>query len=124
MLQKYYRPVVSTLSAEIVLSRLDAEDRAFVERFVELVREHFGSRLKDLRLFGSKVRGDDHSESDIDVLILVDGGAWADVEAALDLAGSVSGKIQPEVFDFDQYHSPKSRATGFYKEMRKESVRL
>lgn len=32
--------------------------------------------------------------------------------------------ILPHVADFDAYHAPISRASGFYKEMRRESVRL
>jgi hypothetical protein len=39
--------------------------------FRDQLRARFGDRLSDLRLFGSKVRGDDHDESDIDLLVLL-----------------------------------------------------
>jgi hypothetical protein len=40
------------------------------------------------------------------------------------LARSISPWLLAHVSDFDAYHARKSRATGFYKEMRTESVRL
>ncbi|MGI9120031.1 MAG: nucleotidyltransferase domain-containing protein [Acidimicrobiales bacterium] len=80
--------------------------------------------MRDLRLFGSKVRGDDHDESDIDVLVLIEG---CDYQTSADigvLARSISSWLSPLASDFDAYHRPSSRASGFYQEMRNESVRL
>lgn len=75
-------------------------------------------------MFGSRVRGDAHEESDIDLLVLVDGLDEPTRRAVIDLAYAISGWLSPVVADFERYHSPRSRATGFYQEMRKESVRL
>lgn len=36
------------------------------------LRDRFGPRLADLRLFGSRARGEGHDESDLDVLVAVD----------------------------------------------------
>lgn len=116
--------MVSSVTAEEALSRLDPTERAWVEEFRHRVRERYGERIRDLRLFGSKVRGDDHDTSDVDLLVLVDDldtDTWRDI---LRMAGSVSVWLDAKVLDFEGYHEPKSRATGFYKEMRKESVRL
>ncbi len=60
--------MVSPVPAEEVLARLDPAERGWVEEFRTAVRARYGARVRDLRLFGSKVRGDDHDESDIDVL--------------------------------------------------------
>lgn len=88
------------------------------------LHEMLGPRLRDLRLFGSKVRGDDRDESDIDVLVLVDGLDTDTSSAIIDLAQAVNPMLAPVVEEFEQYHAPISRATGFYKELRKESVQL
>ncbi len=116
--------MVSPVPVEEVLASLKPEDRRSVEAFRDAARRHFGPRLRDLRLFGSKVRGDDHDESDIDVLVLLDGCDTQDRHAVWDLAGSIDLTLMPVTSDFETYHAPRSRASGFYEELRKESVRL
>lgn len=118
--------VVSAIPAEVILARLAHDDRRAVVEFRDELRRMLGPRLRDLRLYGSKVRGDDHEESDIDVLVLLDAKDWPTWEAIVDLASSISTStwISPRVIAFDDYHAPSSRATGFYKELRRESVKL
>lgn len=95
-----------------------------MDEFRSRLREMLGPRLRDLRIYGSKVRGTSDPESDIDLLVLVealDPATWGEV---VDLALSVSPVLSPHVDDYDGYHEPRSRASGFYKEIRRESVRL
>jgi len=40
--------------------------------FAREVRRRLGTHLKDLRLFGSRARGDAHPHSDYDMLVIVD----------------------------------------------------
>lgn len=116
--------MVSEVGAEEALGRLSPDERAWVCEFRERLRAELGPRLRDLRLFGSKARGDDHPESDIDLLVLVDQLDWPTWLAVSDLASEISSWLQPVTVDFEKYHAPRSRATGFYEEMRKESIRL
>lgn len=116
--------MVSGSAAEVVLARLADQDRRAVERFRDELRRRFGARLRDLRLYGSKVRGDDHRESDIDLLVLLDAVDWPTERVIIDLAGDVDPRLAPAIDAFDRYHAPPSRATGYYREMRRESVRL
>lgn len=118
------RVMVSSISAEEALARLDPEERTWVEAFRDRVRRELGERLRDLRLYGSKARGDWHEESDIDLLVLVEGLDEEARDQIWVIAHDISPWLMPVVADFDRYHRPVSRATGFYKEMRKESVRL
>ncbi len=55
------------------------------------LREVFGERLVELRLFGSYARGEAHEDSDVDVLVLIDG--LTDLEIAV-AAGEVAPIIQ------------------------------
>ena len=116
--------MVSSVRAEEALARLDPAERRAVEELRDRLRAEYGPRLRDLRLFGSKVRGDDHDESDIDVLVLIDGCDPSTFRDVVHLAYSISSSLSPLVSDFDSYHSPISRASGLYRELRKESVRL
>jgi predicted nucleotidyltransferase len=47
--------------------------RAALDRFRAALERRFGSRLRELVLFGSHARGDAHEESDVDVLVVVEG---------------------------------------------------
>jgi predicted nucleotidyltransferase len=116
--------VVSPVPADEVLSRLVPTERRWVEEFRDAVRARWGERVRDMRIYGSKVRGDDHDESDIDVLVLVQDNDQATSMAIWELASSISLWLSPMVMDFERYHLPISRASGFYEEMRRESVRL
>jgi hypothetical protein len=40
------------------------------------------------------------------------------------IAFDVNPWIRRSVRDYEQYHAPRTRATGLYKELRKESIRL
>lgn len=116
--------MVSPVPAAEVLARLDADERRWITDLRRELRDRFGERLRDLRLFGSKVRGDAHEESDIDVLVLLDGCTRDDRNAVWDLAWTISTVLMPVISDYETYHAPRSRASGFYEEMRRESVRL
>lgn len=120
--------MVSSVTAVEALGRMRPRNRAIVETFRDQVREMLGPRLRDLRLFGSMARGDHHDESDIDVLVLVESLDRETNAAVGDLAHEIGYRggrfLAAVVCDFDTYHSPKSRATGFYESMRRESVRL
>lgn len=116
--------VVSPVPTDEVLARLSPDERRWVEDFRDTLRRRYGERVRDLRLFGSKVRGDDHDESDVDILVLVEGCDLAVTLDIVDAATRISTWLSPSVFDFDRYHQPSSRASGFYQEMRHQSVRL
>ena len=116
--------MVSGVTPEEALSRLGDAERRWVEEFRDRSRATLGARLRDLRLFGSKFRGEPHDESDIDILVLVDGLDTGTRRRIVDLAYSISPWLSPLVEDFDAYHAPNSRATGIYREIRRDSARL
>jgi hypothetical protein len=53
--------------------RLSAQERGLLDAFALELRERFGPRLRALTLFGSRARGAGRGDSDLDVLVLVDG---------------------------------------------------
>ena len=52
---------------------LRVDERNALTEYAALVRRRFGERVRDLRLFGSRARGEGHEDSDLDVLVVVDG---------------------------------------------------
>ena len=53
------------------------------------LRQAFGERLKELRLFGSYAREEARPDSDVDVFVAIDGLTHADRGLAFDLAYDV-----------------------------------
>ena len=54
------------------------------------LRIAFGERLREVRLFGSYARGEAHEESDVDVLVLVDGLDATEIAVASDITSRVA----------------------------------
>lgn len=50
---------------------LEHADRQIGQHFVEALREQFGEELLFVVVFGSKARGDDDEESDMDLLVVL-----------------------------------------------------
>lgn len=117
-------PVASVKSSEEALARLGPRQRRWVEEFRDRLRASLGDRLRDLRLFGSHARGEANTESDIDLLVLVDGFDEETWRSVIDMAHAISPWLSPMIEDFERYHAPRSRATGIYQDIRRESVRL
>lgn len=69
---------------------LTSQERQAVDAFVESLRQQYPNRIRDVILYGSKARGDSHSDSDIDILILTDGDDWRFSHAISTLAARVS----------------------------------
>jgi predicted nucleotidyltransferase len=120
----YDESVSSASSPDDALMRLGSRERRWVESLRDQLRALLGSRLRDLRLFGSHARGESGPESDIDLLVLVDGLDEETWMSVLDTAHSISPWLSPMIEDFQRYHAPRSRATGIYQEIRRDSARL
>lgn len=71
---------------EVLRPPTDAEAAAALARFATDARRHYGPRLLDLYLFGSRARGDATPESDADVAVILADGAWRIIDEARVLA--------------------------------------
>ena len=49
---------------------LTADERTWLQRYKAALDEQFPNLIEELLLYGSKARGDDHPESDLDILII------------------------------------------------------
>jgi predicted nucleotidyltransferase len=71
--------------------RLPPAIRLALNEYAERLRDVFGERVLELRLFGSYARGEANEDSDVDVLVVIDG--LTDVEIGL-AAGEAAAVIQ------------------------------
>ena len=54
------------------LASLSATEQAAITAYVQAIRRQYPERIQAVALFGSKARGDDDPESDIDLLVICD----------------------------------------------------
>lgn len=88
-------------------------------RFKEKVMARFRKRINALILFGSKARGDYHSESDMDVLILVKKNNPQTEDKIVDLACEVE-----EEFDYRLRLAPKIWDQKFFNQLLRHERRI
>lgn len=71
------------------LPTVTRQESGALQVLVRLLQERFGEQLLDVVLFGSKARGDATSQSDVDVLIVLDHPSARDYSDALGLSFDV-----------------------------------
>jgi len=109
-------------------STLTPRESEALREFSERIRVELGSRLLDLRLFGSKARGDSTPDSDLDVLVVVDGDRGRAEDLAVDIAFDINVArdlyISPRVVTAGSLTDPVWRTTLFVQTVTREGVPL
>jgi len=72
----------------LTAAQLTESERETVEHFASSLSNELGSDLRALWLYGSRARGSAHPESDIDLLVIADGGR--------DRYGRIAGDLSEE----------------------------
>jgi predicted nucleotidyltransferase len=107
---------------------LSIEERKGVELFLSRVREYLKDELVLLKLFGSKARGDYAQESDIDILVVVNGRDWdlhyKVCSIANDVALEFGANISPVILTEKEFNLNRDHGTAFYESVEKEGVPL
>jgi len=68
--------MVTQLSDVLAPASLTHAERRVVERLIEILRDELDSDLHAIWLYGSRARGETpHPESDIDLMVIADGGS-------------------------------------------------
>jgi predicted nucleotidyltransferase len=87
----------------------------------------FGERLKGVVIYGSEARGEATADSDIDVMVLLQGplDLWGDIKtgvaATYDLAVELGRPIHPDPVDQAEFEKGEF---ALYRNVKKEGVTL
>lgn len=65
-------PAITSGNELAALEATLAQVQSLARQYAREIRGHFGKRARQVRLYGSAARGDWTTESDIDVLVLLD----------------------------------------------------
>ena len=110
------------------LSHLTPEERSAVLEFAKLLRKRFGPMIKNIILFGSKIRGESDRYSDIDILIILSSLSWEIKKAISEIAAQENLKhnvlISTIRYDVNTWNNPVVKASPFSKSVREGGVWL
>lgn len=110
------------------LSDLKPNEQAAIQEYVTLISKNFPGRVLSVVLFGSKARGDASSESDIDLLVLVDAESAAFRSQLWRIASDVSLEhnvvLSVRVFAQERWAETQHTRPPLYRAVEAEGVVL
>lgn len=110
------------------LTTLTSEEKLAISEFAELLRQKFPALIKEIILFGSKVRGNSEEDSDIDILIVLNNLTWETKKTISELAANENINhnvlISTVRYDSETWENPVIKASPFGMSVRKEGVWL
>lgn len=104
--------------------------RAAIDRFRSEVRVRFSERLREFVLFGSQARGNAHEDSDVDLLVVVEGLTEAERKEIFDLAydSGAAGEdyivLSPLPYSEAQVAQMRARERRLMREIARDGVAL
>lgn len=111
--------------AAVTLSQRESEA---LREFSTHIRAALGANLRELRLFGSKARGDARPDSDLDVLVVVGDDRVRAEDLAIDIAFDINVAsdlyISPRVVTAGSLTDPVWRTTLFVQTVTREGLVL
>ncbi|MBI5491244.1 MAG: nucleotidyltransferase domain-containing protein [Deltaproteobacteria bacterium] len=97
-----------------------------VRRYRGALEVRFGTRLREVRLFGSFARGEARADSDVDLLVLVDELTWREAIEAIDLGTdeelSSGVLLAPIPKSTSEFARALSLETPFSRNVQREGV--
>jgi len=115
------------MNSDVFLSLSD-HDRKAIGALTEDLSSHFSHAVVQLRLFGSKVRGEDTPDSDIDVLVITSHDEWALKHALLTRGARLSLEFDVlfnlYVISLDRWNWMKHYGYPLYRTIAKDGVDL
>jgi predicted nucleotidyltransferase len=105
---------------------LSAKEQSVLKEFKAGLRQVLGDQLIELKLFGSKARGDDRPDSDIDVLVIVATDDWHICDKVYDVATDIllqrDISISPKVISKNQLEQLKKEDTFFLRNISRDAI--
>jgi predicted nucleotidyltransferase len=105
---------------------LNSDEKSALRSFKTHLEETLGNRLVDLKLFGSKARGDDRLCSDLDVLAVVADENWQVCDTVYGIATEALLEtgicISPKVISQRRFEQLSKEDNSFMRNVRRDAV--
>ena len=116
------------MSAATLPATLGATERRALGDYTSYLRNRFGPRLRDLRLFGSRARGEGHEDSDLDVLAIVDDLSTCERREVWEFTGDIMTEHDVIVggltMSTTDWHDLRARERRIVTEIHRDGVPL
>ncbi len=110
------------------LSNLKSYEKEALFKFLKAVRRKTGGKILEVRLFGSKFRGDYNKDSDIDIMMIVKERTDDLMDAVYDELVEIEliydSKISLTIFSEKEYHMNIEAHTPFIENLQKEEIKV
>lgn len=107
---------------------LTSQEKTFLKQFKTKLEKTLGEQFVEMRLFGSKARGDDHPDSDIDVLVIVSSDDWHIRDKVYDIATDMLLQmdvcISPKVISKNKFDQLRREGTSFIHNVSKDAITI
>ena len=108
--------------------KLKPEERKGIIAFSRRLKKALGKQLVSVQLFGSKVRGDFHKESDIDMYVLVKNKSMAVHDTVAEVAAGVWDEfdvsLSPVIYTVDEQQKNLQMHSFFFEAVQREGIPL
>ena len=107
---------------------LSAKEKSVLKQFKACLEQALGDQLIELKLFGSKARGDGRPDSDVDVLVIVATDDWhirdKVYDVATDMLLQVDICISPKVISKSRFVQLCKEGTSFIHNVSKDAISI
>ena len=107
---------------------LNPQEKSVLRHFKASLEQTLGSQLIELKLFGSKARGDDRPNSDMDVLVIVATDDWhirdKVYDVATDMLLQLDVCISPKVISKTKFVQLCKEGTSFIHNVSKDAITI
>lgn len=111
-----------------MISGLSKNEQLVLEKFKKTIEKVIGKNLVELRLYGSKARGEARKNSDVDVLVITSISDWHICDVIYDIATDILLDydicISPKVINERDYDHLKKMNTPFIKNLFRNGVTI
>ncbi|MEW6096743.1 MAG: nucleotidyltransferase domain-containing protein [bacterium] len=108
------------------IKALNKNEISAVEEFKNILLKTFSDNIEMIKLYGSKGRGNYHTESDIDIFVLVNKGDWRLRDKMVDISSDLLLKyevlLSPSVVNKQEYENMKRLGITYIKNVEKEGI--
>ena len=122
------KPGAESVPATCLPSHLTPLEAGAIREFVQACRVLLGSDLYEIRLFGSRARGEGHEDSDIDLAVIVTDAGRARRNEVYDLAHDISLRdgltLAPVVIERARLEHLRRRERLFAADLDREGIPL
>lgn len=104
---------------------LNTQEKSTLKQFKANLEQVLGNQLIELNLFGSKARGDDRPDSDLDVLVIVATDDCHIRESVYNIATDILLQtdlcISPKIISKDQFDQLRKENTSFIRNVSRDA---